>query len=41
MWLQEDCWQCTHTDKWYTDGTDYVEVDGEKYHPDAVPESNE
>jgi hypothetical protein len=41
MKLKEDCWQCTHTDYWYTDNTEYVEVDGEKYHPDVAPESNE
>lgn len=37
----DECWQCTATDKWYTDDTDYVEVNGYKYHPDDAPESNE
>lgn len=37
--LTEDCWQCEATDKWYTDDVDYVEVDGDKYHPDDAPES--
>lgn len=36
--LVEDCWQCEASCKWYTDGTDYVEVDGDKYHPDNAPE---
>ena len=36
--LVEDCWQCEASSKWYTDGTDYVEVDGDKYHPDNAPE---
>ena len=39
--LVEDCWQCEHTKNWYTDNTDYVEVCGEKFHPDNAPEINE
>ena len=35
--LVDDCWQCTETAKWYTDAIDYVEVDGDKYHPDDAP----
>lgn len=35
----DDCWQCDETNKWYTDNTDYVEVDGSKYHPDDAPAS--
>lgn len=35
----EDGWQCNETGNWYTDDTDYVEVDGEKYHPDNAPET--
>jgi len=39
--LSEDCWQCTGDGKWYTDDVDYVEVDGDKYHPDNAPETEE
>ena len=34
---QDDAWQCAGSSNWYSDNTDYVEVDGEKYHPDHVP----
>ena len=37
-WLIEDCWQCEESGNWYTDDTAYVEVDGNKYHPDNAPE---
>jgi hypothetical protein len=37
--LQEDGWQCVHSCDWYTDDTDYVEVNGEKFHPDYCPET--
>ena len=36
--LVDDCWQCTESGNWYTDDEDYVEVDGDKYHPDHAPE---
>lgn len=36
--LREDCWRCEATSLWYTDDTDYVKVDGDKYHPDEAPE---
>jgi hypothetical protein len=39
--LKEDCWQCAATDKWYTDNVECVEVDGETYHPDEAPESQD
>lgn len=39
--LSEDCWQCTDSGEWYTDAVDYVEVDGDKYHPDNAPETEE
>jgi len=35
--LMSNCWQCHATDDWYTEGIDYIEVDGEKYHPDNAP----
>lgn len=37
--LCEDGWQCSDSCEWYTDDTDYVEVNGEKYHPDNAPET--
>ena len=36
--LMDDCWQCAESNNWYTDNEDYVEIDGEKYHPDHAPE---
>jgi len=39
--LRDNCWMCTHTDKWYTDGTECVEINGEKFHPDSAPEITE
>ena len=35
----EDGWQCTHSCDWYTDDTEFVEINGEKYHPDYCPET--
>jgi hypothetical protein len=35
--LTDDCWQCAETCNWYTDDVDYVEVDGNTYHPDHAP----
>lgn len=35
--LMSNCWQCHATDDWYTDAVDYVEIDGETYHPDNAP----
>ena len=37
--LRNDCWKCVESGNWYTDDEDSVEVDGELYHPDHVPES--
>ena len=39
--LKDNCWQCTESGNWYTDDTDYVEVDGDKYHPDNAPETED
>lgn len=39
--LTDDCWQCEESNNWYTDDVDYVEVDGDKYHPDHAPEPEE
>lgn len=41
-WRIEDCWLCAATDEWYPSKYyDYVEVDGEIYHPDHAPEAEE
>ena len=39
--LCENCWQCTESGNWYTDDEEYVEIDGDKYHPDHAPEQEE
>jgi hypothetical protein len=39
--LRDDCWCCAASGNWYTDDTDNVEVDGETYHPDHAPESDD
>jgi len=39
--LKEDCWQCEESGNWYTEDTDYVEVDGNKYHPDDAPDQDD
>ena len=33
-----NCWRCEYSNNWYTDDEDYVEIDGNKYHPDNAPE---
>jgi hypothetical protein len=35
----DDAWMCQATMNYYTNDEEYVEVDGEKYHPDHVPET--
>ena len=41
-WIhKDDAWQCYASDKYYSDNTDYVLVDGEKYHPDHTPAQDE
>jgi hypothetical protein len=39
--LRDNCWQCASTDRWYTDAEAFVEIEGEKYHPENVPAQNE
>jgi hypothetical protein len=39
--LREDCWCCAESGDWYTDDEESVEVDGESYHPDHAPESEQ
>jgi hypothetical protein len=36
-----DAWMCYASSKYYSDSTDYVLVDGEKYHPDHTPAQDE
>lgn len=36
--LRDNCWRCTETGNWYTEDEDYVEVDGDRYHPDHAPD---
>jgi len=37
--LRDNCWQCEGSFNWYTnDCTDYVEIDGNRYHTDHAPE---
>jgi hypothetical protein len=41
-WVHEDdAWQCEGSDRYYSDSTDYVIVDGGKYHPDHTPAQDE
>jgi hypothetical protein len=37
--LRDDCWCCAESGNYYTDDEESVEVDGDLYHPDHVPES--
>lgn len=39
--LKDNCWQCDASYNWYTDDVDYIEIDGNKYHPDDAPEQTE
>ena len=39
--LKEDSWLCAGSDNWYTDDEAYVEINGEKFHPDHAPETTE
>jgi hypothetical protein len=37
----DDAWQCYASDKYYSDNTDHVLIDGCMYHPDHAPEQEE
>ena len=39
--VDDGCWQCTESGNWYTDAVDFVEVDGNKYHPDNAPATDD
>lgn len=36
----ENYWQCTESDNYYSDNCEYIELDGDKYHPDNVKDKN-
>ena len=38
LMANDGCWQCEESGNWYTDSVDYVEANGDKYHPDYAPE---
>jgi hypothetical protein len=38
---EDDAWQCYASDKWYSDNTASVTIDGERYHPDHAPAEDE
>ena len=38
--LREDCWECEESGNWYTDAVDFVEIEGNKYHPDNAPDTD-
>ena len=38
---ESNAWQCYGSDNWYSTNTDWVLVDGEKYHPDYAPDDEE
>jgi len=37
----DDAWQCEHSKEWYTNDVEYVELFGEKFHPDNAPETED
>jgi len=37
----DGCWQCEESGNWYTDSIDWVVVNGEKYHPDHAPATDD
>ena len=39
--VNDGCWQCEESGNWYTDSIDFVEVDGNKYHPDHAPATDD
>jgi hypothetical protein len=40
--LEHECWCCAGSGNWYlNDEDDYVEIDGEQYHPDHAPVTEE
>jgi hypothetical protein len=41
LMANDGCWQCEESGNWYTDSIDYVVVNGEKYHPDHAPTTDD
>ena len=41
LMANDGCWQCTESGNWYTDSVDYVEANGDKYHPDYAPATDD
>jgi hypothetical protein len=39
--VDDGCWQCEESGNWYTDSIDWVVVNGEKYHPDHAPATDD
>ena len=39
--INDGCWQCEESGNWYTDSVDFVEVNGDKYHPDYAPATDD
>jgi hypothetical protein len=39
--MQEDCWQCEESGNWYTEETESVKIDGNQYHPDHAPATDD
>jgi hypothetical protein len=37
MCHEDNAWQCEHTKEWYSDDVEFVEISGEKFHPDVAP----
>ena len=38
--LKEDCWMCRHSDTWYTNAVENVEINGDLFHHRFAPETN-
>ena len=41
LMANDGCWQCEESGNWYTDSIDFVEVNGDKYHPDYAPATDD
>lgn len=41
MCNQDDAWQCEHSKDWYSNDVEFVDLFGEKFHPDYAPEIEE
>ena len=41
LMANDGCWQCEESGNWYTDSIDFVEVNGDKYHPNYAPATDD